>query len=163
MALSTTWRDQYDRMVRTWTRLRSMASGYGEPYMTADGRGDIFYHFCQDAYHLKDWLINDPAVDIDSRDIEGLINDSLCLKIVADLANGAKHLTLKRPRTGDLSTSVTDQYAKSMRRRDTGNLRSFAYTTWWVESGGRQYDGHELAGEVLATWQNWLEGKGLLS
>jgi len=136
-----------------------MASGYGEPYLTADGARDIFYHFCQDAYHLKDWLKNDPTVD--SGDVEKLIDDSLCLKIIADLANGTKHLHLKSTRTGDLSTSVTGQSVRLIRRGD-GNLRSFTYATWRVESNERHYDGHELAGEVVAKWQSWLAGKGLL-
>lgn len=160
MSPKTTWRDQYEQMLRTQRRLTSMASGYGEPYLTADGAGDIFYHFCQDAYHLKDWLKNESTVD--SRDVEPFIERSPCLKIVADLANGAKHLHLRSSRTRDPETSVTRQYSKYVSRRDTGNLRSFAYTTWRIESNGRQYDGHELAGEVAAKWQSWLEDKGLL-
>src|ERR1022692_2938000 len=161
MSLNMTWRDQYERMLRTRARLLSMTSGYGDPYLTADGACDIFYHFCQDAYHMKDWLKNDPTVD--SRDVEEFVNDSPCLRIVADLANGIKHLRLTSSRTGDLSTSVTRQSVRFIDRRDTGNLQSFAYDTWRVESNGRQYDGHDLAGEVVERWRSWLEGKDLLS
>jgi hypothetical protein len=41
MSSNATWRDQYERMLRTHLRLRSMASGYGELHLTADGGLDV--------------------------------------------------------------------------------------------------------------------------
>jgi len=160
MSLCTGWREQFERMLRSHSQLRSMACGFGNQYLTSDGARDVLYHFFEDSYHLKDWIKNDPTAD--GQGVEKFINDTLCLRITADLANGVKHLRLTSSRTGDLSTAVTSQSVRYMNRRETGDLRSYAYQTWEVQSNGKQYDAHELAGEVVTEWRGWLESKGLL-
>ena len=72
---------------------------------------DDVHHFMQDCWHLKDWIMNDPAAVIGTA-IENHVKNYKALLIAAALANGSKHLKLratKRPRLGAniTSTNVT--------------------------------------------------------
>ncbi|MGW3308207.1 hypothetical protein ACWDG9_16655 [Streptomyces sp. NPDC001073] len=158
-SLSQGWREQFDRMNRSHLRLIQNAGPYRSPYLTSEDARDALYSFFQNAYHLKDWIKNDPAVD--SHGVEVFITSTLHLSVTADLANGAKHLRLTSSRTGDLTTAVTRQSVKHVRRSE-GELRSYSYDAWTVESNERQFDAHELAHKVVAEWRLWLENRGLL-
>jgi hypothetical protein len=59
---------------------------------------DIAYAFFMNCYHLKDWIKNDPTIDVSSNTIEEYVNSIECLSICADICNGLKHLKLERPR-----------------------------------------------------------------
>jgi guanylate kinase len=47
---------------------------------------DNLYYFFQTAWHLKDWIKNDPSVEC--FDVEGIVNNTPSLRIAADLVNG---------------------------------------------------------------------------
>ena len=81
-----TWRSQYDRMERGYTRLN-------EPYQSSTDYEDDIQHYFQDCWHLKDWIKNDINLSqIVRGNIEVEVNGHKSLRIVADLANGSKHL-----------------------------------------------------------------------
>jgi len=52
--------------------------------------------FFINCFHLKDWLLNDPASGLAKADLKPLTRGSTSLQLCADLANGVKHLDLKR-------------------------------------------------------------------
>ncbi len=85
-----TWRSQYDRMVRGWERLQ------GDYYSSINYEDDT-YHYFQDCWHLKDWIKNDANLSQSVRDsIESEVDKHEPLRVVADLANGSKHLNITR-------------------------------------------------------------------
>ncbi|MBS0374922.1 MAG: hypothetical protein JSR73_10085 [Proteobacteria bacterium] len=86
----TDWRAQYDRMARGFDKLAC-------DYRSSVEYQDDLMHFLQDAWHLKDWVRNDATLPEALR--QALVADveaDNALRIVADLANASKHLTLDR-------------------------------------------------------------------
>ena len=73
-----TWRSQYDRMERGYTRLN-------EPYQSSTNYEDDIQHYFQDCWHLKDWIKNDINLNQSVRDnIEVEVGGHKSLRIVAD-------------------------------------------------------------------------------
>jgi hypothetical protein len=149
---------------------------------------DALFHFFQDGYHLKDWLINDERVDVVPSEVERAVSASERLSMCADLCNGTKHRALTRTaRTGDPSTAFTGQSVtihvgsleelasvdlSGVWRLDgdplSGDVASvsgptgFTTHSWEVKSRGKRYDAVTLAAQVVAEWDRWLVERGLL-
>lgn len=147
------WESQWERIGR---RLKDVR----EVYTGAPGGTDIaidrVQSFFEAAYHLKDWIGNDPAVNVTKSQAEKLINRSSVLQICGDLANGSKHLKLTTTKTGDISTGI--------KRND---VMVFAGTgtsahTFYVESHGQEYDVLQLAEDAVGEWRGFLTQHGLL-
>jgi hypothetical protein len=132
---------------------------------------DALFHFFQDAYHLKDWLINDETVSLSAAEVEEAVSASGQLSICADLCNGTKHRGLTRTsRTGDPSTgfvgqSVTIQVGslEELASLDLSAPAGFTTHSWKVKSRGKTLDAATLAGQVVAEWDRWLVERGLLA
>ena len=89
-----TWRAQYDRMERGCARLNKL-------YQSSVDYEDDIQHYFQDCWHLKDWIKNDVSVSqIVRGNIESEVDNHKSLRIVADLANGSKHLSRHTHREG---------------------------------------------------------------
>jgi hypothetical protein len=56
--LGETWTDQYERLRRSFALLRRVAdsNNYDEELQQPDNARDVLYHFCCDAFHLRDWI-----------------------------------------------------------------------------------------------------------
>ena len=61
--------------------------------------------FFMNCYHLKDWIKNDISDTSLNAAVEDYINQNACLKLCADICNGAKHLDLTHSRFGE-GTSI---------------------------------------------------------
>ncbi len=96
LALAT-WRDQYERMHRSFARIR------GRRISSIDYDDDVV-HFFMDCLHLRDWILCDQKLAFDQLRKEALkaeINSHLALRIAADLANGWKHrVRTQQPKVG---------------------------------------------------------------
>ncbi|KHJ74170.1 hypothetical protein QR64_03020 [Rhodococcus sp. Chr-9] len=82
-------------MSRSYKRMLDVATPSAAPLNTGDAR-DLAYHFFQDAFHLKDWLSNDPETAKLNGELHRLFKSNLALGAAADIANGVKHLHLTR-------------------------------------------------------------------
>jgi len=154
------WREQYERMLRSYFLLTTVAAG--RQWASTDEARDALVHFFQDAYHLKEWIKNDPQVT--TTDVEQFVNGSQPLRLCADLCNGTKHLSLKRTRTGDRTTGFTGQsVAVRPAPASSGLPPDPALHSWVVSSGGVLYDAVPLAGDVVNEWEDWLRGEGLIT
>lgn len=164
MSISTDWREQYDRMHRSYEDLLQKASGQIS-VPSAEAR-DALYHFFQDAYHFKDWLANNGAVSHNKAETQ--INSVTALTICADLCNGTKHFRLggkgHPPRTGDPSTAFDSQGVNihGPAAGATPPATGYAQHSWTVTSGGKTWDAIQLAGDVIAEWDKFLHAQGLL-
>ena len=88
------WREQYDRMRRTFHRFLDTYGPAVDAIGSRRGLGsvsrpeldmqDAFIHFVQDAWHLKDWLKNDPATSL-SKTIEREIGEGGYLRMCQHL------------------------------------------------------------------------------
>jgi len=94
----TGWRAQYDRMQRSYARVTGQ-------YTSSVAYDDDLHHFMQDCWHLKDWIKYDSLAGIGDS-IEGEVHAYKSLRIIADLANGSKHLSRKQNRAGAYVTST---------------------------------------------------------
>lgn len=99
--LHETWRDQYDRMQRSHELLKQIGQPTLMPQEVIPAR-DVLYHFCSDAFHLRDWIADALGTDDPSRRAiaQQLDNDVIFpspeLSACCDVANGSKHSTLTR-------------------------------------------------------------------
>ena len=75
---------------------------------TVSDRVLTFFIFC---HHIKDWIINDDLVDPQVKEkVEPFIEANSCLKFFANnIANGIKHLKLKRKRSPALLIRIRSQ------------------------------------------------------
>lgn len=185
MPLSESWRDQYDRMLRSRIKLAEAA---GPSSLGSDEARDRLYHFFQDAYHLKEWIKNSPTgqprLDKAGAVVEDLFAPEkgapVHMRIAADLCNGIKHLRLDgETKTGDPCTTFTRQDATArpatVRARadipDGGPApaappappsTATGEHRWYVTSNSATLDAVQLANDVVSTWTAWLQARGLL-
>lgn len=176
MPLSEGWPDQYDRMLRSKVRLAEAA---GPSSIGSDEARDRLYHFFQDAFHLRDWLLHDPTSAPVSGDLTGANNHikaTPALALCHDVCIGIKHLALSRPATGDSSTAITNQSVSvtpstisvgvsiggTPSRPRTPTPPATATHEWVITSDGRTCDAVDLADQVIAAWDDWLKVHGLL-
>lgn len=159
MTILSGWHEQYERMLRSHSRLVEIAGG--TTMANSDEARDALFHFFQDAYHLKDWLKKDPSVR--RSDVEHFINSKKSLRLMADLCNGTKHFDLTTSRTGDVSTTF-DSQSVTVRPATVGSKSAPRphLHGWTVASGGRSLDAIELANKVLSKWTEWLRKQQML-
>jgi hypothetical protein len=174
MPLSEGWRDQYERMLRSRARLAEAVGA-----SSGDDARDMLYDFFQDAYQLKDWIINDlrwytmqgkkKELTQDGQDLESHITATVPLARCADICNGTKHLTLDRPRIPGKPAEVAGQ-GRSLTlgvfetRAEFGPVEYeaeepsevLATYTWVVTWDGGRSDAVQLADQVIAEWDAWL-------
>jgi hypothetical protein len=94
----TSWRAQHERLVRSRERV-------SQPYKSSVAYNDDLQHYFQDCWHLKDWIKNDPSSGVGAA-IETEVLAHKALRVVGDLANGAKHLARHTHREGAYTTST---------------------------------------------------------
>jgi hypothetical protein len=117
---------------------------------------DSAQSFFEAMHHLKDWLGNDPSSGVTRAVEDSLINASPVLQLCADLANGSKHLSLTRSRTGDASTTIGRNDVTVFVGTGTSAHR------FYVQSAGTEHDVLQLAEAAVAEWTRFLSGKGLV-
>jgi hypothetical protein len=171
------WNEQWDRVNRMLQRVQKISVAQTHGARDDANDTDDLYSFFQNVYHFKDWLKNDPASGLTSRDVEDVINHCRELRISADLCNGSKHLTFRSdrpPRTGDPTTGIgtvsldvpmgqslpfsSGEDEPLTVRFDTLMVRH----QFSVESAGATLDVLAVATEAVAAWRRFLTDKGLL-
>jgi hypothetical protein len=146
--LPESWRDQYDRMLRSSWR-------FSHGFPTTVDYDDAFYHFLQDAWHLKDWISNDPSLDQTLKScVVAEAERSRPLRVVADLANGTKHLVLTRYIREGASVSSMDVTVLL----GQGRIRREIVVTL---IDGTQLVGANIVSDAVAEWDRLLHKCGL--
>jgi len=103
--------EQFERLQRWYERFKKINDGQVHD-KSSEFYQDEVYAFFMNCYHLKDWIIEDDAVVLASKDdkgkkkriVENYINSVDDLKLCADICNSLKHLCLdknRKPRSGE--------------------------------------------------------------
>ena len=86
--------EQAKRVVRSFKKIPPP----NYPNFTHDEVWDAYYHFLQDSYHLKDWILNDDAVIIGgdkackNGEINAFIEGNVNMKLLQAVVTNMKHL-----------------------------------------------------------------------
>lgn len=142
------WKDQWERIARWRNRVAAAADGFtvpsGEPF-TYEPYIDNAMGLMQAIWHLKDWLINDPALGIKRDEIEKFAHAQDALRIVRDLANGSKHMRIVDPHTDAkiVPGNVDLQVGGSTNTIEVHVL---------IESDGVTRDAVSIADDGIAAW-----------
>ena len=81
------WRSQLER-VRRWHRRLQQAQ-------SAQDRSDFLYAFFENAFHLRDWLLD--TGDVPGHALKELFDQNEDMRPCRDLANSHKHYSLRDP------------------------------------------------------------------
>ena len=157
------WEKQWDRVKRRYTRLELMNTPGEHISPAADYPDDDFQAFFVDCFHLKDWLKNDSASGLSSKEVEDTVTKSGVLGLCGDLANGSKHLLLTTPRV-DPHAKLSGRLFKVALQAggSTPQPTTIAYS-YKVEVLGKTFDAFELATACMAEWESFLKSKGLIT
>jgi hypothetical protein len=155
---------QYDLLKRTTDQNK-----YEEIHEMNRAR-DILYHFCCDAFHLKDWIYN---ADGQTQTIKDAVSKflpkgdqnppSLALAMCADIANGFKHGALTHPKyyTPGGPAEVVE-HGQGATFPWTFPIHSSA-NSWRIRTraSGQEYNALDVAADAVAAWDAWLPNNGL--
>ena len=169
--LSETWEDQYRRMHRQYDLLKRTAdqNKFEEIHEMPRARA-ILYHFCCDAFHLRDWILNADGLSQNIKDaVEKFVPKgnpnppSLALAICADIANGFKHLNLTHPKVytpGGPAEVVEHTQGSTFPRTFPHH---FSANHWKIRTRvtGVEYNALDIAKDAVDAWDAWLPNNGL--
>jgi hypothetical protein len=144
------WQMQWHRVERGYAKLSAA-------YNNTELYDDDIYHFFQDAWHLKDWIKNDPAVPRRVRvRVEEKVKKVRAFRVAADFANGTKHMRLKYPRKED--AQFTERKV-SIPLCHPGPARQERVLTL---ADGSQTTAEAVATDVMREWPLLLRWFGLI-
>lgn len=112
---------------------------------------DNFFNFNVTAYHLWEWVDNDPAI-LPERKANRPSLDNPLLAVARDIANGSKHFMITRYKP---STST-----ESAQGYGVGRFNKGAYGTGemqvTVRREGMELDGLAYARNLLSLWESFF-------
>ena len=114
--------EQFDRAQRYLERLRQLYVGTQSDQRSKQECEDDALSFFVHCYHIKDWIIHLNKVGITSKNVDAFIDENECLKICADLCNGAKHCRLTKTSRSGLKPHLAG--------------KQYKFSTWLSGSGG---------------------------
>jgi hypothetical protein len=178
--IMTSWRQQYDRMLRSFERLTAMAEG--RQWADSNDATDALFHFFQDAYHLRDWIERDRAVASDPRPLfsNGKRRKNtpagpagpLAMQICGDVCNGVKHFgEARHPQVDGVieRQDVTVYPSVAGARVQIASVANPVASgpgaprhAWYIEAAGTTHHALQVAQDVVVEWDQWLVQHGLL-
>ena len=136
-----------------WRRVQRGFAKLSETYNNTELYDDDIYHFFQDAWHLKDWIKNDPSVPSKVRgQVEKRVNAVQAFRVAADFANGTKHMVLGHPRLE--AAQFTERKVTITLGRSGPALQERVLTL----DDGSQTTTEAVATEVVREWNSLLSG-----
>lgn len=133
------WQSQFSRMCRWHDRLRDAAPS---------DKIDFLYAFFENAFHLRDWLVDTGALQ--STNIDRFFAQSAVMRLCRDIANAHKHHSISRPSQPTPFTELRE-YAPY----GGGNLTDSESLS--IISDGEKYDAFDLAASVRCAWELFLK------
>lgn len=132
------WKAQLER-VRRWYQRALSAKDPIDRY-------DFLYAFFENAFHLRDWLIDTGAVS--ENDLTNFFAENEDMRLCRDLANSHKHYSISRPSQPAPPSEVREYSPRS------GNFDTD--TSLVILSDGTKYDAFDLAMRILHKWEEFI-------
>ncbi len=118
---------------------------------------DFVWAFFQNCWHLRDWIKNDSAIREELRSkLTEEIRKHPSLKICSDIANGAKHFALDRPKDGAGARPSHKTLAVV-----AGQPNQTKLTIYIMRGNGERLDALSLAYEAMDAWRSILKKYGV--
>jgi hypothetical protein len=169
--LGETWEDQYKRLQRQYALLEKAADAntdYNELLHDRLHARDHLFHFCCDAFYLREWIEKSSLAQPIRDDLPRLLNTngtgtSAAISACADIANGSKHFGL----TGRSYTTGTNTgHAQIVDHVQGVRLPAqfpfhFGANHFKIDVRGVVRDGLDLARDAVADWDAWLASHGV--
>ncbi|MGQ0557601.1 MAG: hypothetical protein ACT4PN_16845 [Nitrospiraceae bacterium] len=145
------YRDQWDRLIRSYERLKKMDEGRADEIHSENYRDEI-YAFFMNCHHLKDWLLNDSEFPARTK-VESYINSKKELQICADICNAHKHLHLtKKPRSAEQPKVGDLNIESKLTARRVGVVR----IEFTIDTASGPVNGFELATKCVDLWRTFI-------
>ena len=142
--------DQLERVIRWYHRFQQINEGR-QTGASFEGQYDDMLAFFMNCYHLKDWIKNDISDASLNAVIEDYINQNVCLKLCADICNGAKHLDANRSRFGEETSIRTEVHL------DESQENSPVIRKWYITmNSGEVFDSFDIATQCLTKWVDFF-------
>lgn len=154
------WEHQWVRALR-WYKRTLDATGRESGNGSLDA-ADFSEALVQAVWHLRDWLNNDPRIDLPSKELTAFTIADPALQLVADVANGTKHSWLNARRTNGVVVGHTAWFGSG--DVDDPDSIERVYITAAIGADDGNVDDRELvdiAWDGLVAWRGWLEAIGL--
>jgi len=135
---------------------------YGTGNQASRDAEDFSEALCHSVWHLKDWLKNDPRqTQVTAKEIEQFANNDPALAIVADLANGTKHVQLSA--RGSRTASVRMGLVHWMGEGDPDDADGIERVWVYVDDPDAAEDREviDVAWDGIESWRTWLTAAGL--
>jgi len=146
------YQEQFERVMRWYGLFKNIDEGILHDRST-DYYQDVVYAFFMNCYHLKDWIKNDPTVNLPSTKVEIFIKSNLCMKRCADICNGIKHLKLnKASRSGEHHRFGVRQYIIELGKGDPTIRIKYS-----IETPTRTLDAFKLATECVLKCEKFIK------
>ncbi len=136
--ISGGWKSQFERVQRWYKRAKNANNPID--------RLDFLYAFYENAFHLRDWLINTNSLS--KKKLGRLFSVNESMRLCRDLANSHKHYSIEHP-SQPVPPSELREYSI-----DHGNLDS--KNSLIVISNGKKMDAFSLAEQILQTWEEFI-------
>ena len=150
--VTRSWREKWHKVLRELEAIEDAYVGLaGAP---ADWKGRVV-QFCEDCYHLKDWLKNDQSIAQSVRDaVEVHAHGSAAIELAGHVINTDKHYARQ--------TGRTSAHVSSIRLRDLPGSVSTFITIESVSAGVvHSTDARDLARQAVADWRAFFVANGL--
>ena len=144
---------QLDRSNRYLARLRKIYQGVPAAWEDRHAHEDDAYTFFMHCYHVRDWMIELNRAGATAKHIDQYINDNQCLKICADLCNGAKHCRITR------NTRTGSQPHIIYREHEHGTLGKVEIlkSSYTIYAQDQTFDALELAESCMQAWATLVQ------
>jgi hypothetical protein len=151
MATNNRYAEQFARVKRYYERFKEIGEGKSHCLNSAYYEDDV-YSFFINCHHLKDWIINDPAVAVSEQDVENWVNANPPLLICADICNGAKHLSRMPNRIVSGKERSIDSKAYSIAIME-GSVQPAKITVkFFIDKS----DAFKVATECIQKWEEFI-------
>lgn len=141
------WKGQLARVERWRERaLRAIRDGNPHPE-------DYLYAFCQNAYHLRDWLQNSGTAS--RRDLDALMARTPALKLCRDVCNGSKHFVLDPRRTSTDHIGLMREYVPPTESGGEPGEQPRLLVVEGQDGSVNLFDIHELLDECVSVWRDF--------
>lgn len=152
MATDKKYMEQFKRMQRWYEHFKEIGQGTSHE-RSSEEYTDVVYAFFQNCYHLKDWIKNDDTIKLPKGfDIEDFINKNRCMRLLADICNGTKHLKLNMP---ERSKESPEFYSKNYSLALGG--QPVIKVKWNIKTKTGNIDAFQLATECVHKWEEFIK------